>query len=328
MLLGGVLGTGVLAGGLLLLWPESLRVAPPAPVLAQAAPVAPAASTTAIQPPQVAVSPAEAPVAPALSPSVKETTPEAPDFEEPQSLSRTSVRQPPPSSTPEQRNAVRPVSSAPALPRAAQNKKAQAAELSSPPVIHPELEMTGQTRNARLEAALENRGSDPAGTIRDLQMLVSEEPRFASARVQLALLLWQKARQDEALQALREGRQLFPDNADITILLARLLAELQQNREAFDLLRQMRAPVSNPGYYGLLGALARQQGQLDLANKAYRQALRLNPDNLQWQMGLGLVLADQGQSAEARVLLQRVLERLPAGSEVGEYLRGRLAGLG
>lgn len=188
--------------------------------------------------------------------------------------------------------------------------------------------MTGQTRNARLEAALENRGSDPAGTIRDLQMLVSEEPRFASARVQLALLLWQKARQDEALQALREGRQLFPDNADITILLARLLAELQQNREAFDLLRQMRAPVSNPGYYGLLGALARQQGQLDLANKAYRQALRLNPDNLQWQMGLGLVLADQGQSAEARVLLQRVLERLPAGSEVGEYLRGRLAGLG
>ena len=252
----------------------------------------------------------------------------APDLKEPQPVSRTPMSEQSPSIVPEQRQAVRHILSAPALPRAAQSAKAKPAEISSPPAIQPVMEMAGQTRNSRLETALENRGSDPAGAIRDLQTLLSEEPRFANARMQLALLLWQEARQDEALQTMREGHRLSPDNADITVLLARLLAERQQNREAFELLRQIRAPVSNPGYYGLLGALARQQGQLDLAAKAYSQALRLNPDNLQWQMGLGLVLADQGQSAEARVLLQRVMQRLPAGSEVGGYLRGRLAGLG
>lgn len=169
---------------------------------------------------------------------------------------------------------------------------------------------------------------DPAGARQELESALALDPNFVSARSQLALLLWREGQGDDAIRLLRQGRQLQPQNAELSILLARLLAETQQEREALRILTTLSpVPAANPAYHGLLGAVARQQGQLALAASAYEKALRLAPGNVQWQMGLGLTLADLDRPGEARGMLQAALNRLPPDSGVAAFLRQRLAQL-
>ncbi|MEW5791773.1 MAG: tetratricopeptide repeat protein [Pseudomonadota bacterium] len=194
-------------------------------------------------------------------------------------------------------------------------------------VEHPSETSHDRARHA-YASAMDKLAVDPAGARQELESALALDPDFTSARSQLALFLWREGQGDDAIRLLRQGRQLQPQNAELSILLARLLAETQQEREALRILTTLSpAPDANPAYHGLLGAVARQQGQLALAASAYEKALRLAPGNVQWQMGLGLTLADLDRPGEARKLLQAVLHRLPPDSSVAAFLRQRLAQL-
>lgn len=64
-----------------------------------------------------------------------------------------------------------------------------------------------------------------------------------------------------------------------------------------------------------MGVLQEQAGLRADAQTSYRSALKLDPNNAQIQMALGLLLADSGNSAEAAALLAQVAPKLPQNSK-------------
>ena len=140
-------------------------------------------------------------------------------------------------------------------------------------------------------------------------------------KLRLAERLWQSGETAEALESLRESLRRSPNNVSLTLLEARLLAAQQQPAQALSLLRDLQpAPPDNADYFGMLGTLAQQQGDLPLAENAYVRALALAPDNLRWKTGMGITLALAGNDA-ARPYLEEALASTQPTSPLASYLR-------
>ncbi len=140
-------------------------------------------------------------------------------------------------------------------------------------------------------------------------------------QLRLAERLWQRGETAEALKSLRESLRRSPNNVSLTLLEARLLAAQQQPAQALSLLRQLQpAPTDNADYFGMLGTLAQQQGDLPLAENAYARALTLAPDSLRWKTGMGITLALAGNNA-ARPYLEEALASTQPTSPLARYLR-------
>ncbi|MDD5376011.1 tetratricopeptide repeat protein, partial [Acidithiobacillus sp.] len=124
---------------------------------------------------------------------------------------------------------------------------------------------------------------------------ISDSIVWEDEKLRLAERLWQRGETAEALESLRESLRRSPDNVSLTLLEARLLAAQQQPAQALSLLRALQpAPTDNADYFGMLGTLAQQQGDLPLAENAYARALTLAPDSLRWKTGMGITLALAG----------------------------------
>ena len=139
--------------------------------------------------------------------------------------------------------------------------------------------------------------------------------------------LWQRGETAKALELLRESLRRAPHDIPLTLLEARLLAAQQQPGQALSLLRNLQpAPADSPDYFGMLGTLAQQQGDLHLAEDAYAHALTLAPDSLRWKTGMGITLALAGNDA-ARPYLEEALASVQPASPLAGYLRTLLAAL-
>ena len=140
-------------------------------------------------------------------------------------------------------------------------------------------------------------------------------------KLRLAERLWQRGEAAKALESLRESLRRSPDNVPLTLLEARLLAAQQQPAQALSLLRQLQpAPTDNADYFGMLGTLAQQQGDLPLAENAYARALTLAPDSLRWKTGMGITLALAGNKAALPYLEEALASTQPT-SPLAGYLR-------
>lgn len=170
-------------------------------------------------------------------------------------------------------------------------------------------------------------GVDAEAAREKYQEALRLDPRLVAARLHLAEGLWSAGERNAAMATLRAGLALDPDNAPLTLLQARFLAAAEHPAEALALLLALRpAPVGNADYYGMIGTLAQQTGQLPMAQEAFANALLLAPDNIRWQMGMGITLALQGKDA-ARPYLERALAAIPAQSGVARYLESLLRNL-
>lgn len=313
--------------------PAAPRLSPALPPLAAArSPAAVAAGPHGERPAANGIPPAM----PADLPDAVAAVPPHPAATTPKSLAsagkqdrRFAMAQPKPAAHGVRRDSEQPLPAAREPARRTQRAESalHTAIQPSPPAMRPNAARAPAERAQALYAsAMDNVDVDPLSAQADLEKSLAIEPRFSAARSQLALLLWKTGHSSQALRLVREGLRANPQDTGLSILLARLLAGLQHNREALQTLSALQHPPRNDSaYYGLLGTLARDQGRLGLARRAYQDALRLEPDNARWQMGLGLTLADQGQYGDARGLLQQVLRRLPADNEIAQYLQERLA---
>ena len=150
---------------------------------------------------------------------------------------------------------------------------------------------------------------------------ISGSIAWEDEQLRLAERLWQRGETAEALKSLRESLRRSPNNVSLTLLEARLLAAQQQPAQALSLLRQLQpAPTDNADYFGMLGTLAQQQGDLPLAENAYARALTLAPDSLRWKTGMGITLALAGNNA-ARPYLEEALASTQPTSPLAGYLR-------
>lgn len=151
-------------------------------------------------------------------------------------------------------------------------------------------------------------------------------PGHLAARQVLATLLDEAGLAREAEQRVREGRSLHPDETWFVTSLARLqaargdldgaAASLQSGLDGRGVTAEYRA-----SYAAILSRLKRP-GE---AATQYEQALARQPGHGAWWMGLGLALAEQGRSAEARAAYGRALASGNLDDRLAAFVRAKLA---
>jgi tetratricopeptide (TPR) repeat protein len=116
--------------------------------------------------------------------------------------------------------------------------------------------------------------SNPAAAISEYEVIVKLEPRHRKALNNLAVLLAQKGRHDDAEARLRGLLEAYPDDVQA---------------------------LNN------LGVTLQVQGKLTEARTLLEKAVRLQPDYLDARFNLGEVLFEQGEAGEARRKYEEVL---------------------
>jgi MSHA biogenesis protein MshN len=151
------------------------------------------------------------------------------------------------------------------------------------------------------------------------------EPDHVAARQLAAVLLFEKKRFDEAGTVLREGLQRKPREPQLGYLLARLLVESGDLEGALAVLSQ--ADGLNADGHGLrAGILARLARYADAA-KAYEAAVRLDPENASWWLGLGVALDAEGNTTTAKQAFQRARAIGTLNGELLGFLDNKLASM-
>lgn len=132
------------------------------------------------------------------------------------------------------------------------------------------------------------------------------KPDYADAHGNLANLLSEAGRPAEALAAFDQALRLRPGDAGTRYNYAMLLGKLQRYDEAQ---RELEAAVlANPAFPDareLLGDLLLGRNQAAAAATHYREAVRLRPDSVRANFGLGMALAASGDSAGAIPYLRK-----------------------
>lgn len=216
-----------------------------------------------------------------------------------------------------------PKAAAPSEPSRVLPVKAQppAADPEKPPVIKKMTELSPEQEEQRLiEEAQSSRFSGrPGSAIAHYQQVLAHHPAFSRVRLQLAELLLQTGKPEDALQVLRAGYAIRP-NDDLAIASGRMLAEQGRRDEALDWFESGRAGL-RPADHALMGALLAQAQRFDESVKAYQRALATEPDRGGWLLGLGVSLESLGRMEEARAVYQKALQQGEFKPEVIEFLR-------
>lgn len=134
--------------------------------------------------------------------------------------------------------------------------------------------------------------------IANMEQAVFLYPRHEAARQTLVGLLIENRRHDEAIRHLQFGLGLDPRQPQLAMILARL--QIEKGGPAIETLqRTLPYAAGNADYLAFLaGALQRAQRNREAAEQ-YQAALRLQPQNGVWWMGLGISLLADKRNAEA-----------------------------
>lgn len=121
-----------------------------------------------------------------------------------------------------------------------------------------------------------------------LAQALSEYPDDHATRLRLASLQFGRGALDQARSQLQLGLELDPDQADMRLALARLLAEQQRYDAALQVLNESQPPLPmHLDYYSLKADMARRSGQCAAAAETYRLLLAESRVGA-WWLGLGL----------------------------------------
>jgi tetratricopeptide (TPR) repeat protein len=126
---------------------------------------------------------------------------------------------------------------------------------------------------------------------------------------------------DRSMTAVREAREVFPDDPDLAGLEATLLRETGNEAEGVALVETMRK--KSPEDTRVLERVAdfyRRARRFDDAEEALRQALDLEPESLSVLFQLGAVLERSGRYDEAEAVFREALRLEPDSAPVLNYL--------
>lgn len=221
------------------------------------------------------------------------------------------------------------------------------------PSIRQALKLDPSARGAHLFLGIAEYQTDQIDdSLVDLESAVQEDPGNPQALLWLGIVELDTDHPDKATEPLDRASELAPK--DITILdyrvqahmavaresytrmyqldagswrLHRLNAQIdaqaRQHAEAIDEYRQaIRIAPKEADLYEGLGWEYRQTGQLDLAEKAFGEQLKLTPGNPIAMYNLASAEVDAGQGSEALPLLQQVV-KIYGKATVADYYLGR-----
>ncbi|HVY07060.1 MAG TPA: tetratricopeptide repeat protein [Burkholderiales bacterium] len=159
----------------------------------------------------------------------------------------------------------------------------------------------------------------------DFREALKLDQTHAGARQALLGLLLEARRNNEAEQLLRKALDINPRQPRHAMVLARLEVERGEVAGAINtMVAALPYVQSDPEFYAFLAALLQKEGRHREATDYYRTALRGNPGNGVWMMGLGISLRASNQSAEARDVFQHALETRQLSPELHEFVERQL----
>lgn len=208
------------------------------------------------------------------------------------------------------------------MPVASQSGARTAAPASAAPVATPSAEQLYQQAQAQIK-----QGQADAA-LNSLRAALDADPRHVQARVGLARLLAERKQVPAAADLLADGVMLLPQQNTLVLALAPLWFQTGQQEDALALLaNSVKLPSATPelnGYYA--AQLLRLKRHADAANQ-FRAALRSDPAQPDWLIGLGLSLQGAGQYRDAVDALRRAYESGKLSAERKELVEQLIAGL-
>jgi arylsulfatase A-like enzyme/Tfp pilus assembly protein PilF len=173
-------------------------------------------------------------------------------------------------------------------------------------------------RRYRAAVETEERGSR-AAAIELYREILSEWSGLALARRRLGDALLREGRLEESAQVLRESIDRH-EAVDATYLnLALVRYRLGDSEEALDSLRRgVQAFPCSPRLWYRLGWLLREQGRIQEAAEALRQAVGLEPRFLDAQLALARAWVGCGRRTDAEDRYRGILEMAPGSEQAAE----------
>jgi tetratricopeptide (TPR) repeat protein len=178
---------------------------------------------------------------------------------------------------------------------------------------------------AELAATYNNRGDYFTKAIENYRLALKADPGASYVSEELSDLYIQSGRLREAVTDAEEALKQNPNDLNSRRLLARIYARLigesQQNHVDETYLRKAieqytrisQADPKDADAWLMLGRLQKLAQSSPEAEKAYRKALELDPDNEDALTGLAMVYVDLGDNKNAADMLKRVADKNPSG---------------
>jgi MSHA biogenesis protein MshN len=156
-----------------------------------------------------------------------------------------------------------------------------------------------------------------------LEQAVYLYPRHEAARQTLVSLLIEGGRTQEAIRHLVFATNLDPRQASMAMLLARL--QLEHGGNALETLqRSLPYAESNADYRALMAGILQRANRHKEAADQYQAAVRLQPGNAVWWMGMGISLQADKRNAEAKIAFQRARDSGRLAPELQAFVERRL----
>jgi MSHA biogenesis protein MshN len=181
----------------------------------------------------------------------------------------------------------------------------------SPSLLSPQGQAEAEYRRAQ--------GLLAQGSLEEAEMALSQTlrlvPEHANARQALFALLVEQGRKDEAKGVLEAGLAILPGHSTWAMNIARLQMEKNDAVGAWETLQRSLGSAQNNGEYrAFCGTVLQRLGRPKDAIEHFHAALRINPGEGRWWLGLALVLESAGHPAEAREAYARAkgVGNLPA----------------
>ncbi|WP_420474196.1 tetratricopeptide repeat protein [Noviherbaspirillum sp. ST9] len=212
---------------------------------------------------------------------------------------------------------------APAAPTAARADKDAVSDI---PVkeLTPSQMAENEYRKALTLIQQVRRSDAIAGLERALQL----DHRHAASRHALVGVLIDAKRTDDAMRQAAEGLAVDPAQTGMAMILARLQADKGETKMAIETLEHsLRFASGRPEYYALLAALLQRDQRHKSAAEHFATALKGNPQNGAWWMGLGISLQADGRAAEAIDAYKRAKATNTLSNELFAFVEGRLGQL-
>ena len=161
-----------------------------------------------------------------------------------------------------------------------------------------------------------------------LKGLLAANPLNVRARQMLAQLQLDTGQVEQARLLLAEGQRLLPEQSNFTLTLARLQVESGDVAGAIHLLEADRSSARNePQLHAFLAALLLRVERHDEAVQHYLVALRSDPANVSWLVGVGVALEGVGKQVDAAEAYRRAEGSANLTPEMANFLSERLAQL-
>lgn len=150
----------------------------------------------------------------------------------------------------------------------------------------------------------------PLDAVADLKRMLAIQGDSHQVRLKLAALMHDTGMRAQAGLLLEEGVKLYPEQAELRLMLARWLQGNNSQEQALSVLQEIQPELlGHPDFYALRAQLAQQQNQLELAISDYLLLSQYQPDRFKWRLGLAVALDRAG--------------RLPAALEQYNWLKGQ-----